>query len=470
MVVNSTTDIVNALVAKGVLTEEEGALLNKGREGEAAGQAKALKKAGKLTVSDAIDNATIYGDIRLRYEGRDNGAFANGFGSTNIGTNAQTAVSHTDLQRSRYKVTLGVNTKSGDFYSDLALVMGAKGRSDNANFGVNASNELDSKNALFLKRAMVGYKATDWLTIEAGRIANPLYTSSMVWDADLNLEGLAEKFTYKIGDSDLFFTAIQSQYAGVRKLVGIAPGVDSANATNTVGSSEQFIFQGGVRQLFNDKLSGKVAATYTTYSKSPYRSNFGGNFVTATGSATVNTANSSGGDLWGVNDLNVWEIPAEVNYMVADNIGIRAFEHFAWNTSADDRARNSTITAAANGSQSSDDIAWTVGFQVAKAKDLKAFEGNKMAKGDWSAKLWYQSVGAWSVDAAAVDSDIFDGRTNMEGVAFKAQYNAQDNVLLNFTAASAKKKNHDLYAFGIGDIAGDLDKLDLMQFDVTYKF
>ena len=32
---DSTTDIVNALVAKGVLTEEEGALLNKGREGEA---------------------------------------------------------------------------------------------------------------------------------------------------------------------------------------------------------------------------------------------------------------------------------------------------------------------------------------------------------------------------------------------------------------------------------------------------
>ena len=68
---DSTTDIVNALVAKGVLTEEEGALLNKGREGEAAGQAKALKKAGKVTISDAIDNATIYGDIRARYEHRD---------------------------------------------------------------------------------------------------------------------------------------------------------------------------------------------------------------------------------------------------------------------------------------------------------------------------------------------------------------------------------------------------------------
>ena len=63
---DSTTDIVNALVAKGVLTEEEGALLNKGREGEKAGQEKALKKAGRVTISDAIENATVYGNYELK--------------------------------------------------------------------------------------------------------------------------------------------------------------------------------------------------------------------------------------------------------------------------------------------------------------------------------------------------------------------------------------------------------------------
>ena len=172
MVVNSTTDIVNALVAKGVLTEEEGALLNKGREGEAAGQAKALKKAGKLTVSDAIDNATLYGDIRVRYEDRqgDGVVAANTTGSEH-------------RQRDRYKVTLGVKTTSGDWYTDLALAMGANGRSDNATFGsfgsTGGGNALNNKETLYIKRAMVGYKATDWLTLEAGRMDNPLYTTSM---------------------------------------------------------------------------------------------------------------------------------------------------------------------------------------------------------------------------------------------------------------------------------------------------
>jgi hypothetical protein len=329
---------------------------------------------------------------------------------------------------------------------------------------------------------MFGWKATDWMTVEAGRMTNPLYTSSMVWDADLNVEGLAEKFKYTMGSTDLFFTALQNEYVGVRKLVGVVASADSGNDSSSFGTTEQFAFQAGLRTAFNDNFTGKGALTFTTYSKNPYTTNFGADIAkngpTAgtlyasglTYKATTSTGLGNGpyGNLWGVNNLNIVEIPAEVNYfMPSNNIGIRAFEHFAWNTDADARARNSGLGLDGAGS---DDKAWSLGIQVAKAKDLKAFEGNKMSKGDWNARLWYQSVGAWSVDAALVDSDIFDGRVNMEGTAFKAQYNVADNVLLNFTGAWGEKKNKSLYSFGIGDIAGDIPKIDLYQFDVTYKF
>ena len=404
-----------------------------------------------------------------------------------------------NLQRARYKLTFGVATSAGDWYSDFAMAMGAKGRSDNADFGNLQANEVDSKQALFVKRAMIGWKATDWMTLEAGRMANPLYTSSMVWDADLNVEGLAEKFKYTMGDTDFFATAVQSEYLGIRKLVGgavagAAPstwgGVSGTAANGSlVGTAEMFAFQAGLRHAFNSNLTGKGALTYTTYSKNPYTTNFGdgqtGYTAATTGTATLTTAtattvvtvpvaainsvgNGVGSNQWGVNDLNVIEIPAEFNYMASNNIGIRLYEHFAWNTSADDRARNANIGLSGAGS---DDKAWSVGFVVGSAKDLKAFEGNKMAKGDWNAKIWYQSVGAWAVDAALVDSDIFEGRVNMEGTAFKAQYNVADNVLLNFTGAWGQKKNANLYAFGIGDVSSrDIDKLDLYQFDLTYKF
>ena len=300
---DSTSDIVNVLVDKGILTPEEGKLISKNSVEE---KKKAQASSGKIKISDAIDSATVYGDVRVRYEGRSGDA-----------PNA----TNTELSRGRYKVTLGVLTNSGDWYSDLALAMGAKGRSDNANFGnnnakvnsVSVGQEIDGKQGVFVKRAMLGWKATDWLTVEAGRMANPIYTSSMVWDADLNVEGLAEKFKYSMGNTDLFATFVQNEYSGTRYLYNnLAPKADSGNNAGAYGTSEQFIFQGGAHYAANSNLAGKAAITYTTYSKNPYATAFGN-------AATQNFATDTTGlNVWGVNNLNVWEIPAEVNWMVSD--------------------------------------------------------------------------------------------------------------------------------------------------------
>jgi len=432
---DSTTDIVNALVAKGVLTEEEGALLTKGRTDEAAGQAKALKKASKLKVSDAIDNATIYGDIRVRGEARD--------GTTPAGVKREAT-------KDRYKLALGVKTESGNWYSDLALSMGSKGRSDNADFGTITAGEVDIKQGVYIKTAMVGYKATDWLTVEAGRMKNPLYTTPMVWDADLNVEGLSEQFKFKAGDADLFLTAVQSQYLGVRKTTNNV-------ADSGTGTTELFAFQGGAKYTLNDKTTAKAALTYTTYSKN----------LTAGTSGYFGRTSSN---FTGVNDLSTIEVPAEINYMATSNVGVRLYGDYVYNTDADDRATKSGLTGTSGGATGSDDIAWLLGVVVGSAKDLKAFEGIKLAKGDWQARLWYQDVGVWSTDASLVDSDIFDSRVNMKGTIFKAQYNVQDNVAVNFAYGHGKKKNTAFYAMGAGDISGDLAKFNVMQLDLTYKF
>lgn len=60
---DSTTDIVNALVTKGVLTEEEGALLTKGRAGEVESQAKKEKKISSGKVGGAVN---IRGYLQVR--------------------------------------------------------------------------------------------------------------------------------------------------------------------------------------------------------------------------------------------------------------------------------------------------------------------------------------------------------------------------------------------------------------------
>ena len=466
---NSTTDIVNALVSKGVLTEEEGALLTKGRTDEAAGQAKALKKASKLKVSDAIDNAEVYGDIRVRYEDRS--------GTGVVGSTSPVAGIDQTRERARYKMTLGVKTTSGNWSTDLALAMGANGRSDNATFGKAATTNINDKEALYIKRASVAYKATDWLSVEAGRMNNPLYTTPMVWDADLNFEGLAEKVNYKVGNTDLFFTAAQAEYQGDRK-----------NYTGTTAdtiTTELFALQGGAKFAITDNASAKAALTYTTFSHNTANTSFkpglatDGSGVTAVATvapdathnyvAAVTGRTGYGIASYGVNDLETIEIPAEVNMMVSSNVGVKLFGDYVYNTKADDRANHSGLTTT--GSSGSDDTAWMFGVAVGSAKDLKAFEGNKMAKGDWSARVWYQDVGVWSVDANAVDSDFMDSRVNMKGTTFKAQYNIQDNVYANFAYGHATRKNGTYGTAGAAsDLALNLDKFDLVQLDLTYKF
>ncbi|MGZ8258069.1 MAG: putative porin [Methylotenera sp.] len=445
---DSTTDIVNALISKGVLTEEEGALLTKGHEYEKESQEKAMKKASKLSVSDAIDNATVYGDIRVR------GELRSGDG---VGTRGGVAVQDDseDRTRGRYKLTLGVKTKASDFYSDLALAMGAGGRSDNATFagGANA-NGANNKEAILVKRAMVGWNVTDWLALEAGRIANPLYTTPMVWDGDLTFEGLAEMVKFKAGPADIFLTAVQSQYVGDKKTFSKGTG---DRATNEI-----LAFQGGAKFSITDAVSAKAALTYTTYTNR----DAGGIFRPASGTSSSLGANTSG-----INDLTTIEIPAEINFKATDTLGIKAFGDYVINLDGSDRYHAAVANTAAGAARNAisaagnDDNAWMLGIGI----DSKA--GKKAQKGDWSAKLWYQDVGIYSVDPNAVDSDFMDSRVNMKGVVLKTGYDLRDNVVLNFAAGHGSRKNNDLSAAGYGnDIALNLKSFDLYQLDLTYKF
>jgi hypothetical protein len=282
---DSTTDIVDALVSKGVLTEEEGKLISKGAKSKSEADAKANKS--RISVGSFIDNATMYGDVRVR------GEYREGMGLNNAA----------ELTRGRYKMTLGVKTESGKWYSDIAAVMGAKGRSDNANFGTTTAGEVDAKEALYLKRAMIGVKATDWLTLEAGRMANPLYTTPMVWDADLNVEGLAEKASFKSGDVEYSLLAVQSILKGNRSVINHNTQQDTATA-GQAGTTEYYAVQAGVKFPIATNASAKAVIGYATYGKNNITNSLGKG--TAGSGVAFATAGTTGDTYFNaVNNLSI---------------------------------------------------------------------------------------------------------------------------------------------------------------------
>lgn len=448
---DSTFDLVQALVAKGVLTEEEAIPLLKGRENDIQLADKKVKKAARLSVSDAIDNATLYGDVRVRAESRN-------------GEDSRLPRSvEEDRTRTRYKLTFGAKTTSGDFYSDIAFAMGAGGRSDNATFG--STNGANNKDALLVKRAMLGWNITDWLALEAGRLANPLYTTSMVWDGDLTIEGLAEKANFKLGNTDVFLTAFQAQYEGDRRKT-------SGGATSAIGagstSNELLAFQGGAKFNITDTVSAKAALTYYTYTNDNVLGNGGaGAFTPAAGTST---ASPFGTNPLATNDLQIIEIPGEINFNIGD-LQAKVFGDYAYNIDGDDRYKaalnrpgNSVPTNNAIRNAGNDDKAWLIGVGVARKQDKKPKQG------DWAANLWYQDVGVYALDPNTPDSDFFDSRVNMKGVVLKTEYNLRDNVFVNFAAGHGTRKNDDISTVGAGDIGLNLDSYNLYQLDLTYKF
>lgn len=118
---DSTDDIVNALVAKGVLTEEEGALLLKGRTGEKEAAAKKKETAISASYKDGIlfesgdKKNSLQVNGRLHFDSRSyNYSESNNTSDTASSTGADTF----DVRRAR----LGAKFKFGEYYSgEIAL-------------------------------------------------------------------------------------------------------------------------------------------------------------------------------------------------------------------------------------------------------------------------------------------------------------------------------------------------------------
>jgi len=106
-VADSTDDIVNALIAKGVLTEEEGALLQKGRAGEKEAAEKKKASEVKASFKDGI-------------------TWQSGDGDNKMSINGRIQLDYRDFDWSESKST-GTNANDADTFDIRRAYLGAKG-------------------------------------------------------------------------------------------------------------------------------------------------------------------------------------------------------------------------------------------------------------------------------------------------------------------------------------------------------
>src|SRR6266436_4225728 len=164
---------------------------------------------GKWKLSAPITEIELYGDIRLRYQY--NGGQTDD--NSPLARPANGIAGKDDWQereRERYRLRLGLRgTLADDWFFGIRFETNTNGRSTNVTFGDDTSPSSAGGGGPFAKgsdivyvgQAYAGYKGFPDFTFTAGRMPNPLLSTRMVWDPDINPEGLAEqwKHTWAIG-------------------------------------------------------------------------------------------------------------------------------------------------------------------------------------------------------------------------------------------------------------------------------
>jgi len=350
--------LLDLLVRKKIITDQEAEDVR----AELTKQT-AETSAGKLKLSTPITELEIYGDARLRYEYR-GGRTADNTSQPN---------DWQERQRERYRLRIGLRgTLADDWFFGIRLETSQSSRSTNVTFGDDTSTTSGSTttvNGPFAKnsdginvgQAYLGYKGFRDITLTGGKMPNPLVTTLMVWDGDINPEGAAEQwkhtFTFSFGESGLAKT--EQSYSKDDKALAISKPAaepwklkidvfanfaqfvyDDDNPENPVGPRSttdgrlkpqidawMFAWQVGARFNFPKNIYFQVAPVLYNYTGNG--DTFNSHFVG--GSPFLSNSESLATNQFGINSLLVLEIPAEFGFRIGE-LPVRIFGDFAVNS------------------------------------------------------------------------------------------------------------------------------------------
>ena len=385
-----------------------------------------------------------------------------------------------ERERERYRLRLGLRgTLLDDWFFGVRLETSNNERSTNVTFGDDAASSTPGgggpfeKNSdiVYVGQAYGGYKGFPDTTLTAGRMPNPLVSTRMVWDPDINPEGLAEqwKHTFVFGAEpppppsfskdgkavvapkppepflklDIFANFAQFVYDGnvTQNPLGPRPTVSSSagSATDQTGqlipNSDAFLLAWQVGAKFNFPHNFYFQLAPTLYNYTGNGNVF--NIHYQGGSPDVTNAESLAQNQTGINSLLVFDMPVEFGWK-AWGIPMRAYGDFATNFEADSRA-----TAAGQPGQGSQRYAYTAGLSVGQLKK----------KNDWQIDIWYQHAEQFALDPNLIDDDWFNAQLNMHGIGVTAAYNLSAAVNFTLNYGYAWWYNHNL---GTGGNVGSL--------------
>jgi len=450
--------------------------------------------ADKWKLSTPITELELFGDVRLRYEYRG----GESDDDSPLAKPANGVAGHDDWQereRERYRIRLGLRgTLLDDWFFGIRLETSQNPRSTNVTFGDDTSGSTTATNnepfskvsdGINVGQAYIGYKGFRDIVLEGGRMPlnSVLLTTRMVWDDDINPEGLSEqwKHTFVFGTTETAapyskdgknVAPVQAKSEPFLKLDLFANFgqfiYDDSNPENPLGPRAITTANGGHQEVPNSDaflMAWQVGAKFNFpktfyFQLAPTIYNYTGDGDTFNihfqgGDPNLTNAASLAQNQTGINSLLIYDMPWEAGVKIG-NLPVRVFGDFAVNFDADDRAK-----AAGHPDFGDQRYAYQVGVGVGQLKK----------KHDWQLDAIYQHTEQYALDPNLIDSDWTDQQLNMHGPIVRAGYMLSDAVWLGFTWAYQWRADDSLGTGGTGDIGlNPLDHYQLFQADLNLKF
>ena len=485
--------LLDLLLNKGMITEQEAAIVKAEADAIRTNGVTSTSTKSKWDVKSGMPGIELFGDLRLRYEGRK--------GTDPYGGDIK-------LQRLRYSARFGIRGEVlDDFYYGFRMETSGNPRSSWLTAGANSSSSGTYQGpfgkttaSLDVGQLYLGWKGADWLNLTVGKMPNPLYTTPMIWDSDINPEGFAEHFTYTVGAADLFANFGQFLYQDTN------PTKASGGFFNLDYNSSNLPFlmawQGGVNYRIATNITFKVAPVLYQYTghgvnqssaNPPEFPGFSGTFIGqgSTNGVDGSLAGYSGypngpydgfvANQTGINDLLIIDIPFELDVRLA-SFNLRFLGDYAQNLQGAERAQaayNAQFSSQFSSSgllpipspQTKDVKAYRIGVAF---NNLPTAETSFVTKRrQWEFITGWQHIEQYALDPNLLDSDIFEGRGNLQGVYAGITYGLTDNFVSTLRYAHAWRINDQL---GTGGSNLDLPQMNpinhfnLLQLDLSLRF
>lgn len=521
----TTMNLIDALVDTGVLTREKADELIKAAEAKAAKTAAKAKKDSTVRVQyvpesvkaeireqlkqevlaqaraegwaapNAIPEWTerikIEGDLRVRYQDdsfpKSNtpiAGFAPGAAGNPAALNTDypfatrfpagvdlddnglpTGNATDDVNRLRLRARLGVLAKINDTVS-----AGLRFTTGNVTDRVSTNQTLGSgfnKYSFLVDRAYIKFDPVEWASVSGGRIPNPWFSTDLVWDEDLNFDGVAVNLRNVTPTQSLrpFATA----------------GWFPLRADNPPNAEKQWLAGGqigaeydlssttrlrvGLAKYHYGRIEARTDTSFDAIGPLPGYGRYGHSSALRQKGNTLVLTNPGAGAAFGettpiyglASKFEPWVLTATADLAHFDPVHVLLSAEYVKNTGFDrgDILRRTGLNLS-DGKDTAYHVRLMVGMPSVRLAD------------DWQVFAAYKYIGSDALIDGFTDSDLGLGGTNLKGFVLGGSYGLYRDTAIGLRWYSARNIQGMTYDPAV--IAGQRYEVDTVMVDMNVRF